>query len=133
VQAIEQQRTAAEAERDQRIAETTELVERQKELTGTRAAALAAAQSLSEHAQALRQQLAEMETQLKAGRAALDQLRENRAALSSELAKLHSDLEYLEASCLAEVNVEAQVLRADTEIARLAGEELAAEEEPAAA
>jgi chromosome segregation protein len=42
---------------------------------------------------------------------------------------LHSDLEYLEASCLAEVNVEAQVLRADTELARLAGEELAAEEE----
>jgi chromosome segregation protein len=129
VQAIEQQRTAAEAERDQRIAETTELVERQKELTGTRAAALAAAQSLSEQAQALRQQLAEMETQLKAGRAALDQLRENRASLSSELAKLHSDLEYLEASCLAEVNVEAQVLRADTEIARLAGEELTTEEE----
>ena len=70
-----------------------------------------------------------MEAQLKTGRAALDQLRENRAGLSSELAKLHSDLEYLEASCLAEVNVEAQVLRADTEIVRLAGEELAAEEE----
>jgi chromosome segregation protein len=70
-----------------------------------------------------------METVLKSGRAALDQLRENRAALSSELAKLRSDLEYLEASCLAEVNVEAQVLRADAEIVRLAGEELAAEEE----
>jgi chromosome segregation protein len=53
---------------------------------------------------------------LKAGRAALDQLREDRASLSSELAKLHADLEYLEASCLAEVNVEAQVLRADAEI-----------------
>ena len=129
VQAIEQQRTAAEAEREQRIAESAELAGRQKELTETRAAALAAAQSLSEQAQALRQQLAEMETQLKTGRAALDQLREDRAGLSSELAKLHSDLEYLEASCLAEVNVEAQVLRADTELVRLAGEELAAEEE----
>ncbi len=84
---------------------------------------------IAEQAQALRQQLAEMETQLKSGRAALDQLREDRAALSSELAKLRSDLEHLEASCLAEVNVEAQVLRADAEIARLAGEELAAEEE----
>jgi chromosome segregation protein len=129
VQAIEQQRTAAEEEREQRIQENTELVGRQKQLIETRAAALAAAQSIAEQAQALRQQLAEMETQLKTGRAALDQLRENRAGLSSELAKLHSDLEYLEASCLAEVNVEAQVLRADTEIARLAGEELAAEEE----
>ncbi len=75
------------------------------------------------------QQLAEMETQLKSERAALDQLREDRAALSSELAKLRSDLEHLEASCLAEVNVEAQVLRADAEIVRLAGEELATEEE----
>jgi chromosome segregation protein len=129
VQAIEQQRTAAEAEREQRIQENTELVGQQKQLAETRAAALAEAQSLSEQAQALRQRLAEMETQLKAGRAALDQLREDRAGLSSELAKLHSDLEYLEASCLAEVNVEAQVLRADTEIGRLAGEELAAEEE----
>jgi len=129
VQAIEQQRTAAETEREQRVAENIELVGRQKELTETRAAALTAAQSIAEQAQALRQQLAEMETQLKTGRAALDQLRENRAGLSSELAKLHSDLEYLEASCLAEVNVEAQVLRADTEIARLTGEELAAEEE----
>ncbi len=129
VQTIEQQRTAAVAEREQRIRENTELVERQKELTETRAAALATAQSIGEQMQALRQQLAELETQLKAGRAALDQLRENRAGLSSELAKLHSDLEYLEASCLAEVNVEAQVLRADAEIARLAGEELTAEEE----
>jgi len=129
VQAIEQQRAAAETEREQRIKENAELVERQKELTETRAAALAAAQSISEQAQALRQQLAEMEAQLKSGRAALDQLREDRAGLSSELAKLHSDLEYLEASCLAEVNVEAQVLRADAEIARLTGEELAGEEE----
>jgi chromosome segregation protein len=129
VQAIEQQRTAAEAEREQRIQENTELAGQQKQLTETRAAALAAAQSLSAQAQALRLQLAAMEAQLKTGRAALDQLRENRAGLSSELAKLHSDLEYLEGSCLAEVNVEAQVLRADTEIARLAGEELAAEEE----
>jgi chromosome segregation protein len=129
VQAIEQQRTAAEAEREQRTKENAELVERQKELTETRASALVAAQSIGEQAQALRRQLAEMETVLKSGRAALDQLRENRAALSSELAKLRSDLEYLEASCLAEVNVEAQVLRADAEIVRLAGEELAAEEE----
>jgi len=129
VQTIEQQSTSAAAEREQRIRENGELVEKQKELTATRAAAIAAAQSVAEEAQGLRLQLAEMETQLKAGRAALDQLRENRAALSSELAKLHSDLEYLEQSCLAEVNVEAEVLRADAEIVRLAGDELAAEEE----
>jgi chromosome segregation protein len=129
VQAIEQQQTSAATEREQRIAESAGLVERQKELTDARVAALAAAQSLGAQAQAVRLQLAEMETQLRTGRAALDQLREDRAGLSSELAKLRSDLEYLEASCLAEVNVEAQVLRDDAEIGRLAGEELTVEEE----
>ncbi len=129
VQTIEQQRIAAEVEREQRIAENSQLVERQKDLTGTRATALARVQSISEQAQALRVQLAEMEAELKSGRATLDQLREGRAGLSSELAKLHSDLEYLEASCLAEVNVEARVLREDAAIMHIQGEELAAEEE----
>ncbi len=129
VQALEQQRTAAAEERTQRIGENAGLVERQKELAATRAEALATAQSAGEQAQALRAQLAEMETLLKTGRAALDQLRESRSGLASALAKLRSDLEYLEASCLAEVNVEAQVLRDDAEIVRLAAEELAAEEE----
>src|SRR5208337_3293407 len=51
------------------------------------------------------------------------------ATRSSEVAKLRSDLEHLEASCLNEVNVEAQVLRADQQIERMADEALAAEEE----
>ena len=129
LQAIEQQRGAATTEMEQRIAESATLAERQKELTTARAEALALSQSIAEQSQALRLQLAEMETLLKTGRAALDQLRENRAERSSELAKLHSDLEYLEASCLAEVNVEAQVLREDAEILRIADEALATEEE----
>ncbi len=129
VLAIEQQRAAATAEREQRIHESATLAERQKELAAARAEALTLAQAIAERAQALRQQLAEMETQLKTGRIALDQLRESRAARSSERAKLKADLEHLEASCLAEVNVEAAVLRGDREIVHLAGEELAAEEE----
>ena len=70
-----------------------------------------------------------METELKGGRSALDLLREDRASRSSEVAKLGADLEHLEASCLAEVNLEASALRADALIERMAGEELAAEEE----
>jgi chromosome segregation protein len=129
VMAIEQQQAAATAEREQRVQESATLVERQKELAAARAEALALAQTIVEQAQALRHQLAELETQLKTGRAALDQLRESRAARSSELAKLKSDLEHLEASCLAEVNVEASVLRGDQQIAHVASEELAVEEE----
>jgi len=129
VQQIEQQSTAASAEKEQRIAESAALAERQTELTAARAEATVLTQTIGEQAKALRQQLAEMETQLKAGRANLDQMRENRAGKSSELAKLHSDLEYLEQSCLAEVNVEAQYLRTDTSFSRIQAEELAAEEE----
>ena len=123
---------AAAAEREQRIAESAALAERQKELAAARAEALAQPRPLLTQSQSLRQQLAEMETQLKTGRAALDQLREDRAGRSSELAKLRSDLEYLEASCLTEVNVEAQVLRADTEIVRLAAKSWPPRKRPAA-
>src|SRR5208283_2019433 len=129
VLAIEQQRAAAEEAREQRIGESAALATRQKELEDARAGALALAHSFAGQAQALRQELTTIETQLKTGRASLDQLREDRATRSSEVAKLRSDLEHLEASCLNEVNVEAQVLRADQQIERMADESLAAEEE----
>ena len=129
VLSIEQQRTAADTEREQRIGESAALAVRQKELTEMRAEALTLAQSLAAQSLALRQQLAAIETQLKTDRAALDQLREDRAHRSNLVAKLRSDLEHLEASCLAEINVEAQVLRGDETIVRLADEPLAAEEE----
>jgi chromosome segregation protein len=129
VQSIAQQRTAAEAEREQRIKENTELAQREQDLAAERTEALANAQTLTAQAQALRVQLATMETELKGGRSALDLLREDRASRSSEVAKLGADLEHLEASCLAEVNLEAAALRADALIERMAGEALAAEEE----
>jgi chromosome segregation protein len=129
VQSIDQQRIAAIAEREQRIKENAELAQREQDLAAERAEALALAQTLTAQAQALRLQLATMETELKGGRSALDQLREGRASRSSEVAKLGADLEHLEASCLAEVNLEAAALRADALIERMTGEELTAEEE----
>jgi chromosome segregation protein len=129
VLSIEQQRTAAETEREQRISESAALAIRQKELTEIRTEALTLAQSFAAQSQSLRQQLAAIEAQLKTDRAALDQLREDRAHRSNLVAKLRSDLEHLEAGCLAEINVEAQVLRADETIVRLTDEPLAAEEE----
>ena len=129
VLSIDQQSTAAAEEREKLIRESEELAQREKELTAARAEALALAQTVTAQAQALRQQLAAMETQLKSGRAAIDQLRESRATSSSEAAKLRADLEHLEESCLAEVNLEAAALRADDQITRIEGEELTAEEE----
>jgi chromosome segregation protein len=129
VLAIEQQRAAAEAEREQRIRESAELAQREQELTTLKAEALAQAEAIATQGHEIRHQLAEMETQLKAARAALDQLREVRGGRASQAAKLKSDLEHLEGSCLAEVNAEASLLRADQEIVRIADEALAMEEE----
>jgi chromosome segregation protein len=126
---LKQARAAAEAEREQRLIENSSLAERQKDLAEARSAAIAQAQSIATQAQALRQQLATLETELKTGRIALDQLREDRAACSSAAAKLKSDLEHLEGSCLTEVNIEAAVLRADESIERLLDEALTKEEE----
>ena len=129
VQAVEQQSAAAIAEKDQRIAENVALVAKQTELAAARAHAVALTQSIAEESKTIRAQLAEMETQLKAARASIDELRESRSTRSTELAKLRSDLEYLEQSCLAEVNVDATYLRLDTSFNRIEGEELVAEEE----
>jgi chromosome segregation protein len=129
VMAVDQQRASAETEREQRIAESAVLAGRQNELTASRAEALSLAQALAAQSLEVRQQLSTIEVQLKAARAAVDQLREDRANRYGLVAKLRSDLEHLEASCLAEVNVEAQVLRADEQIVRLLDEQLAAEEE----
>ena len=127
--AIDRQREAAEAERAQRIGESAALASRLRELADVRAEALALTQTIAAQAQALRHQLTTIETELKTGRAALDSLRESRATRYSHVAKLRSDLEHLEASCLTEVNAEAQALRTDEAIERMAGEALAAEEE----
>ena len=129
VLSISQQLAAANAERVQRIDESATLAAKQKDLAETRIQALAAVQTLADQALALRQQLASIELELKTSRAALDQLREDRSGRSSKVAKLRSDLEHLEGSCLTEVNLEAQVLRADEQMERLADEALAAEEE----
>jgi len=129
VMAVDQQRASAETEREQRIAESAVLASRQSELAAIRAEALTLAQALAAQSHEVRQQLSNIEVQLKTARAAVDQLREDRANLYGLVAKLRSDLEHLEASCLAEVNIEAQVLRADEQIERLMDEQLTAEEE----
>jgi chromosome segregation protein len=126
---IEQQRVAAEAERNQRTDENEQLRVRQGELASARDAAKEAARAAAEEATALREQLASAEAQLKALRTATDAFRENRSLLASAAAKLRSDLEHLEASCLNELNVEATALRAEEGIAHIEGDELIAAEE----
>jgi len=126
---IEQQRAAAEAESAQRTAESAALGGRLQELAAARAEALSLAQTLGAQGQSLRQQLAALETQLKTDRATLEQMREARSTRATLVAKLRADLEHHEASCVTELNIEAQALRDDLLTTRLTGDVLDAEEE----
>ena len=130
VLAIEQQRAAAEAEREQRIRESATLAEKQKELAAQRAQATEQAQNLAAEAQALRQQLAQLETDLKNARAALDQLREDRAnsLQRSRQAALRPGASRSQLPDRSECSKPRSCGPIET-IAHLAGEELAAEEE----
>jgi chromosome segregation protein len=126
---IEQQRVAAEAERDQRIYENAQLEAKQIELEAARDEAQELARVAAAEATALREQLAATEQRLKALRAATDGLRESRSGLAALVAKLRSDLEHLEATCLNELNIEAGALRAEEGLTYLDGDELTAAEE----
>src|SRR6185436_2617920 len=57
-----------------------------------------------------------------------DQVRERKSELAAHAAKLESDLAHMSETCLNELSVTANVLRADENMLRLEGDLLAAEE-----
>ena len=101
----------------------------QIELASRRDEQQQAARAAAAQAATLREALTVLEQQLKAQRVSTEALRETRSSLLSQAAKLSSDLEHLEASCMAELGMEATELRADQTILRLEAEDLAIEEE----
>jgi chromosome segregation protein len=58
----------------------------------------------------------------------LDVTRERKAEIGQQLAKLQSDMAHMAETCLNELNVSADELRADEQIQRIGGEQLGAEE-----
>ncbi|MGA9353200.1 MAG: chromosome segregation protein SMC [Terriglobales bacterium] len=74
----------------------------------------------------VRVRLAEIEELLRTARQQLDSARDRRGELQAQAAKLASDLQHLADTCLNELGIERPVLLADTSIALLIGEELAA-------
>ncbi len=126
---LEQQRAAADAEREQRKRENEQLQTAHAELKSAREQALEAARAAQEEVSVVRGRLAVIEQQLKTLRTQTDALRETRSERSNQSTRLKSDLEHLEASCLNELNVEATALRAEEGLERLEGEALEAEEE----
>jgi chromosome segregation protein len=129
VQQLEQQLSAANAEREQRLRENEQLGVTREQLSHTREEALEEAARWTEGAAALRISLAEMEEALKAARMRTDALRETRSERTSAAAKLASDLQHIEELCVNDIGVEATALRADLGIARIEASALPEEEE----
>jgi chromosome segregation protein len=128
---LEQQIATAAGEKQRREEENTTLAAQQTELAEMRAQAIAEGETLSAEASALRAAMTELDAKLRTLRHETDILREQRASLSARAAKLSSDLEHLEATCVADLSIEAAALRTDETIAHLEGEALAAEDEAA--
>ena len=83
----------------------------------------------TEEARLLREQLKELEHNLKALRAEMDSFREARSTRSAHSAKLAVELEYMEAACVSDLGIEASELRQQEDVPRLEGEALAEEDE----
>lgn len=129
VRQLEQQLAANEAERIQRVENAQRLEQRRVEMEAARVEAQKLAAGLTEQTELLRQQTAAMELQLRGLHAEADAVRDKRSEVAARAARLSSDLAYLEESCLQELGVTADELRADDSFARLDAETLAVEDE----
>ena len=118
---LDQQLTAAAAEKLRREEETGTLAVAKEEIAERRATALAEGARLTEEAKALREVTAALDAKLRVVRAETEALREQRAGLSARVAKLTSDIEHLEATCLNDLGAEASMLRLDEGIERIEG------------
>lgn len=126
---IERQIAAAAGEKEHRSAENNQLATEAARITEVREAAAQQAASQTEEGAALRARLAESEQRLKEMRTANAVLVEERNIRSTQSAKLSADLEYAEASCVNELGLQAEEVRADDSLEYLTGEPLSAEEE----
>jgi chromosome segregation protein len=128
VDSLQGQIHSAAAEKVQREAENLQIAGRLQSLAGEKAAAEAARVRLQHESEQVRARIGEIDQELKAARSALDAARERRGELSTQLAKLQSDLGHMAESCLNELGISADELRANAEIPRAEGEQLALEE-----
>jgi len=128
VETLQAHMDEAAAEKAQRQAETLEIGARLTALAGERELAEARGLELHSASEHLRARLAEIEQELRLQRQALDAARDRRGEVAAAAARLSSDLEHLSQTCLNELSLPAQELRAHPGLPRLQGEQLAAEE-----
>jgi chromosome segregation protein len=126
---INQQLAAAQAEQEQRARENEQLAGAQQQLADARETAHREAAEAHQQIATLRAEMLAMEQELKALRAEIDAQREKRSASSSHAATLAADLRHAEETCVADLGVEAAVLRGDGELERVEGDMLVAEDQ----
>jgi chromosome segregation protein len=128
IESLQGQIQSALAEKAQREIENVQIAERLSALAAEKATGQEIAVQLQQESEQVRARIAEIEQELKAARAELDVTRERKAEIGQQLAKLQSDMAHMAETCLNELNVSADELRADEQIQRIGGEQLGAEE-----
>ena len=128
VEALIAQISSSAAEKEQRRTENAQIDERLAALAAQKDAADATGVQLHHESDQVRTRIAEIERELKTVRLELDAARERKAEMGQGLAKLQSDLAHMREVCLNELNLNADELRADSQLALVEGEQLLAED-----
>ncbi|MFB3915428.1 MAG: AAA family ATPase [Terriglobales bacterium] len=119
---------SAVAEKEQRTAENLRLAEELASLASEREHAQARDVELQRESEQVRARLAELEEQLRAARQELDLARDRRGEVVAALAKLESDAAHMSDTCVQELGVTRDELRADASLEIVEGEQLTAED-----
>ncbi len=127
--ALTSQIEAATAEKLQREAENLHLGQQVTDFTAERNAGQAREGLLQFEKDQLRARLAEIDELLRNARQLLDQARDRRGELQAAAAKLEADAMYMANTCLNELGIERDALLADTTLALVSGDELAARDQ----
>jgi chromosome segregation protein len=126
---INQQLAAARAEQEQRASENEALVSTRQQLAEARETAQREATEAHQQIATLRSEMTIVEHDLKVLRSEIDAQREARSTCGSQAAALSADLRHAEETCVADLGLEASVLRADEALIRIEGEALVAEDQ----
>jgi chromosome segregation protein len=127
--ALQSQIDSAIGEKAQRELDNVAIGDRLTDLDAERNACQARAGLLQIESEQVRTRIAEIDVQLRETRALLDASRDRKAELSTSAVKLQSDAEHLAQICLNELGVQRAELMLDTTLPRVAGDELATEEQ----
>jgi chromosome segregation protein len=120
---------SAAAEKLQREAENLQLEQHAADFEAQRNAGQAREGLLQFERDQLRARLSEIDELLRDARQLLDQARDRRGELQAAAAKLEADATYMAETCLNELGIERAALLADSAIAAVTGDELAARDQ----